>query len=402
MVAATSSAATHQANITPTMTAEPARVTRLASNQGNCPRPSARWKPPLPLARSCTSRTSASSRCRIRRGRSNGSVMPVPIARTTLAFMISEATCCKAGIRLSMTKTASRPPSSRLKSPIDIAPGASSITPGTAPTTWPVSSVTAIPSTEPRIASPIVSNVLPGATRIPYRSRVSTAPTVTAPTDKSTRVFRSSPEKQHRRRQYPPGRRGPGPGHSMPWATTVGLVRSADDRLRVRLGIPGGGQAVQGLLQYGGVLQRPDLGDLAPADPEELVNDVVVPGAVDDADVDGYRGGDPGVPRPAGDQDVLDLEAGVRQQPETAFPPPAQGLVGTAFAGQRMVPVETVGERRRHPGHHRLPVARADLLEGLPHLARHDPVVHPRLLSSGPTVETASSMTQLTRVDACG
>src|SRR6266516_185092 len=44
-----------------------------------------------------------------------------------------------------------------------------------------------MPSTEPSTASPIVRRLLPGATRNPYRSRVSTQPTVTTPTDKSIR-----------------------------------------------------------------------------------------------------------------------------------------------------------------------------------------------------------------------
>ena len=82
-VTATSMAATHQENITPTITAEPISVIRLASSHGSWLMPWARWNPPLPFARSCTSRTSESSRCVTRRGRSSGSVMPVPIARTS-------------------------------------------------------------------------------------------------------------------------------------------------------------------------------------------------------------------------------------------------------------------------------------------------------------------------------
>src|SRR5215468_5181983 len=90
---------------------------------------------------------------------------------------------------LSRTNTNSKAPSSQLNSVIDIAPGASPITPGTAPTTRPVSRVTVIPSSEPRTAMPIVRRVLPGATRTPYLSRVSTRLTVAGPTDKTHPSF---------------------------------------------------------------------------------------------------------------------------------------------------------------------------------------------------------------------
>ena len=74
----------------------------------------------------------------------------------------------------------------------DLGPPAT--TPGTAPTTCPVSNVTAIPSNAPRTARPIVRRVLPGAARTPYRNRVSTRPTVTARTDRMHPSFRTGPQ----------------------------------------------------------------------------------------------------------------------------------------------------------------------------------------------------------------
>src|SRR6266540_951639 len=103
----------------------------------------------------------------------------------------------------------------------------------------------------------------------------------------------------------------------MPQATTSAI----GDGLRMRLGIARRGQPVQRSRKYGGVLERPYLGDLAPLHPQELVDDVLIPRPVDNADVDCHRGGDSGVPRPARNQHVLNVEASVREQPEAALPP---------------------------------------------------------------------------------
>ncbi len=102
--------------------------------------------------------------------------------------MIIEATWWIAGVEALHDEHASSAASNQPNRASDIAPGAALITPGTAPTTCPVSNVTAMPSTEPSTARPIVRAVLPGATRRAYRSRVSTRTTVTAPTDNRTRV----------------------------------------------------------------------------------------------------------------------------------------------------------------------------------------------------------------------
>src|SRR5499427_1570847 len=87
-------------------------------------------------------------------------------------------------------------------------------------------------------------------------------------------------------------------------------------------GMPGGGKAAAGGLPGGGVLEDQVLGDLAPAQRQELGELVLIRLAGDAAADDDMRG-DALVPCRACDDQALDVEHWVRQQaPEPLEPAP--------------------------------------------------------------------------------
>src|SRR5215831_10961920 len=88
-------------------------------------------------------------------------------------------------------------------------------------------------------------------------------------------------------------------------------------------GVPGGGEASAGGLPGGGVLEDQILGDLAPAQRQELGELILIRFAGDVAADDDMRG-DALVPYRARDDQALDIEQGIWQQATEPLEPAAQ------------------------------------------------------------------------------
>jgi hypothetical protein len=106
----------------------------------------------------------------------------------------------------------------------------------------------------------------------------------------------------------------------------------------------GRGQGGEGLVDLLGVRECLDAGDVAPAQLHALRHGPLQRGPVWQRDMQGEPGDRGGVPRPATDDDVLDLEAQAREVSSETGEEFPQLLLGAAHACQGTVAVVLVAE----------------------------------------------------------
>src|SRR5437016_12648853 len=167
---------------------------------------------------------------------------------------------------------------------------------------------------------------------------------------------------------------------------------SSGDWMRRGLGNAARGLLLEIALQPGRVAVHGELDDLAPAQPKD-VHALVAGGNAVDGEAIGPRDHGDGIPRPAVDGDVANLEAEVRKEARQALVPPSRCLEVRALAPQGVVAEEDVPVRPRELGDDAIVASGVDVSEGAPELVLHDRVVHADL-EAGPRPQDAAAVTE--------